>query len=57
MESNEKNTQNNDPEVALLFINISRWKQNTCHFTHVIFKYIFLNENYCVLIQISLFIF
>ena len=31
-----------------------KFAQNRRHFAHDIFKYSFLNENYCILIQISL---
>ena len=29
-------------------------RQNGCHFVENIFKHIFINENFCILIQISL---
>ena len=40
--------------VGITELNTLRLKQNGCHFADAIFKHIFVNENICILIQISL---
>ena len=41
-------------DLYILLLNTLRLRQNGCHFADDIFKLILLNENHCVLIQISL---
>ena len=42
------------PVVVRLYLSVLRLKQDGCDFPDVIFKWIFLNENWWILIKISL---